>query len=246
MSFDPYDDGIAIVLQLSRVAREEDIEAARALRTRWLEHYGPIGQGFRNCGLQGEIGSREITLWADRVRDADGPEAAVDHAKDIARTAGKALPVAGWQVTSAEEPAQADAAARFGLPVRAVRPDGDGDGQQPAPSDAGLPQGLRPHGGWVLLVFGLRFFAPRLDQVHAEALRSAVVLIGIALLHIPSRAWCGPREHLLAAIAGGCAAASLIYDFAAPHTSFAWVVRAISAVSAAVWAVLWMRRGRRE
>jgi hypothetical protein len=245
MSIDPYDDGIAIVLQLSRVAREQD-----PLLTRWLEHYGPMGQGFRNCGTRGEIGSREITLWADRVRDAEGPDAAVDHAKDVARSAGKVLPVAGWQVTGAETPAQADMAARIGQPVAAVRArreiDGDGERDRAAASSAGLPTGLRPSGAWVLLVFGLRFFAPRLDPVHPEALRSAVVLIGIALLHVPSRAWCERREHLLAALAGGCAAASLAYDFVAPNAAFAWFVRALSAVSAAVWAVFWMRRGRRD
>jgi len=207
------------------------------------------GQGFRNCGTRGEVGSREITLWADRVRDADGTEAALDHAKDVARSAAKVLPVAGWQVTGAELPAQPDVHARAGQPVVADRPrrdaDRDGDGDAAAASDAGPPAGLRPSGAWVLLVFGLRFFAPRLDPIHTEALRSAVVLLGIALLHVPSRAWCGPREHLLAALAGGCAAVSLGYDFIAPNTAVAWFVRALSAVSAAVWAVFWMRRGRR-
>jgi hypothetical protein len=255
---DPYDDGIAIVLQLSRVARAEDLAAASALLERWLEHYGPRGEGFRNCGVRAELGSREITLWADRVREGGDDDDAIEHARDTARTASKVLPVAGWQVTSAEEPSKAGAVARperraTGVQVQDedAEPDAAPDPEparsqlNEAATNTTLPPGLRPHGGWVLLVFGLRIFAPSIDPLHADALRSAVVLLGIGLLHIPSRHWCGSREHVLAALAAGCAAASLINDLSDGDGAGAWLMRAISAVAAAVWAVLWMRCGRR-
>ena len=117
---------------------------------------------------------------------------------------------------------------------------------EPATRTQVEPPGLRPRAAWVLGLFALRFLAARLDPAHADALGSAVVALGIVALHVPSRAWCSVREHLLASVACSAAALSLACDLAAPNSSLAWIVRAVSAIAAAAWAVLWIRSGRRE
>jgi hypothetical protein len=224
MEQDADEDGIAIVMQLKRPLHDEDRRTAKTLFELWLQHYDAESGAVRDSGMRAEVGAREISLWAQGLRHPGGADGIVAHAEQVAREGAKYLPVAAWRITTAEE-------------GRAERSEGA------APV---MPEGLRPRGTWILAVFALRLLVVRLDPAHADALRNAIVLLGIPALHIPSRAWCGRREHVLAAVACGASAVALGYDVAAPGTTGAWIVQAVSAVSSTIWALLWMRRGRRE
>lgn len=122
-SWDVYDDGIAITVDLQRPASPSDIEALRRLLDAWLAPYeSESGQSYRNCGHQGDVGSRRLAVWADRVADPAGPEAAVDRARAIGEQAATVLPVASWRVGPATEASDADLEVRLGAPLTVVRP----------------------------------------------------------------------------------------------------------------------------
>ncbi|MBZ0121129.1 MAG: hypothetical protein K8H88_29305 [Sandaracinaceae bacterium] len=124
MDLNPF-DGIGIVLELSRPATEADLVVARDLLEEWLTRYDE-GPRYRNCGLEGDAPrSTRVVLWADRVDDADGPEAAIAHAESIARRASTILPVRSWRLSGGKQQAEGDLEARLGVPLVAVRPGGD-------------------------------------------------------------------------------------------------------------------------
>ena len=76
---DPYDDGLALVLELAAPATKGDVDFARGLLKEWLRGYeSPSEQLYRNAGTQGEVGARQLVLWADRIRDPDGHAGALE------------------------------------------------------------------------------------------------------------------------------------------------------------------------
>ena len=80
MTMDPYNDGLAIVLSLSRPATAEDIAIADRLLDDWIEPYQQAGL-CRNPELRGKVGDRELILSAERWSHPDGENAVITDAR---------------------------------------------------------------------------------------------------------------------------------------------------------------------
>ena len=119
--------------------------------------------------------------------------------------------------------------------------------QQPgAPESEPRPPGLRPSAGWLIAVLLVRILVAGFPTTLSQPLRSAILLAGVAGLQIASRAWCGTREYALAALACGASAGSFVLELNAPGSGMATAMLALSLVSCALWAVLWLRRGQKH
>lgn len=124
MGMDPHDE-LAIVLELSRGAKEEDLAGARRLLDEWLSVYDD-GPRYRNCGLEGDaLGSTRLVLWADRIDDPGGPASAVRRALEIGRRASSFVSRREWRLDEGGDCGARDIEERLGVPLLVVRPGGD-------------------------------------------------------------------------------------------------------------------------
>lgn len=115
---------------------------------------------------------------------------------------------------------------------------------QPTPPPTPASGGVRPSVGPLIALLLGRLLLGFLPPLLANPLRSAILVVGIALLQYRSRAYCGTREMVLAALACGAAAGTLVLDLNDPTSSMAIGMRVLTVAAGAAWAVLWLRRGR--
>jgi hypothetical protein len=198
---DTREEGLAIGVLLSRPASREDVEKAQDLLDEWLSPYDEDGGAprYRNCGVDGGEGARELTMWCDRLDDVRGTDAAIDRARVMAARAREILPTAGVKITGASAVSARDLDARLGAPSIAVRPGGDLVGDLMAAGVLRRPPGLRPSQTHVL-VLGIAVAAcSALGAPTSTCARTAVIAIGVAGLAFASRAWTNITTNLLAA-----------------------------------------------
>jgi hypothetical protein len=243
--FDPYDDGISIVLNLSRVASQQELDAAADLLEEWASHYRAEGRSHRNAGRRGRLGDRRMEIYLDRIVDPHGPAAALEYAEDLARRARTALPVASHEITSADDALDADIEERLGVQRIVVRPGGDAVADLRAARLLPMPPGLRPSVLWVFPLFAARFATSLLDPPYASYAGNAIVVAGVGGLAIASRHWCGRREHALAVAFCLVAAGNIAIVAAAPsNDGLLWAARLASIVLGILWIVTWLGRGK--
>lgn len=108
---------------------------------------------------------------------------------------------------------------------------------------AGTKTGLRPAVHWLLALLLARFAFALLPIELAAPMRSAGTLLAVAGLQLASRAWCGTREMVLAALTCGGCAGMLVHDLAAPGSGSP-ALNVFTAVSGGAWAMFWLRCGR--
>jgi hypothetical protein len=244
---DPYDDGVAIELSLSRAAIDDDISKAQDVLDEWASAYeSEDTQRYRNCGVSGAAGDERIVLWLDRVDDPDGKDAALERAKKIAARAERELPVASWKLSGAEAASDADLEARIGSAPIKVRPGGDAAAEV-ARSTEQKPWGIRPSFYWllpiVLVRLGVRF--GNVPDPLSIQVSSGSTIAAIALLTGASWAWCTWRERALALAAIAGAAAHLAVAMYMPGDETAANATRIGEVVLAIgWAYMWLGRAK--
>ncbi|MBN8615960.1 MAG: hypothetical protein J0L92_35545 [Deltaproteobacteria bacterium] len=198
---DTREEGLAIGVLLSRPATADDVHAAQDLLDDWLDRYdsGEAAPRYRNCGVEGSEGARELTLWCDRLDDAAGTAAAIEHARSIAAKAREVLPTAGVEITAASAVSARDLDARLGAPSITVGPGGDLVGDMMAAGIIPRPPGLRPSQTYVL-VLGIAIAAcTALGAPMSTYVRTAAIVLGVGGLAFASRAWTSTTTQLLAA-----------------------------------------------
>jgi hypothetical protein len=194
-------EGLAIGVLLSRPATIDDVQAAQDLFDEWLARYDEGGgpPPYRNCGVHGGEGARELTLWCDGLDDPSGTGAAIDHARGIAARARDVLPAVGVKITTASAVSARDLEERLGTPSVTVRPGGDLVGELMAAGRIARPPGLRPSQTH-LLVLGLAVAAcSLLDAPTSTYARTALIVLGVGGLAFASRGWTNASTQLLAA-----------------------------------------------
>ncbi|MEM1414940.1 MAG: hypothetical protein AAGH15_08565 [Myxococcota bacterium] len=179
MPANPYDDGLSIALELSAPATRDDRERAYRLLDRWLARYEgepPFEDQpprYRNCGVEGDVGSPALTLWADRIVDPEGDDAALRWAEAIAEEAATHPAVRAARVGDATDPSNNDTIARLGTSVLEVRPGGNLVDAWERQAYGGWSERvkagrLRP-GGWALAVAGALAVVRRLADAPFDA-----------------------------------------------------------------------------
>lgn len=246
--YDAYNDGLAIEITLDRPATEADVAAARDLLYAWLEAYGEQGLGYRNCGADAEVGATRFALWADRIRHADGNEAAVDVARSAAAQADEVLPTLLAVVTSAGDAADKDLGQRLGRGAFQVRPGGDLLADVRTTEAPWYNGGLRPSFLPLAVMGLLRVIARRYETEVPGVAPNIVGGIGIIAL-----TWASSHHLHRGQVVMGCVASSVLLacglvgllqpsatsaiallERMTPFVGFAWVVS---------W--IWLERNRR-
>lgn len=248
LQYDPYNDGLAIEITLDRPATEPDVTAARALLNTWLDEYGAHGRGYRNCGVDADVGATRFALWADRIRHPDGDEAAVEAARSAAARASHVLPTLSVEVSSAAEAADRDIVARLGHAPFQVGPGGDLLAEVRAAEAPWYNGGLRPSFLPLAVMVFLRVLARRYETEVPGVAPSLVGGLGIIALTWASRhhlrrgqivVGCVVSSLLLAQglvslLQPSAASAIALLATIGPFVGFAWVVS---------W--IWLERNRR-
>jgi hypothetical protein len=246
MTTDPYNDGLAIVLSLSRPATAEDIAIADRLLDIWIEPYEQAGQ-CRNPELRGKVGDREIILSAERWSHPDGAGAVISDARHVISLAKAQLPVASCKLSDLDSTVSADhdeIAARLGSPVSQVKPGGDLLAELRNAGALPLPIGLRPSGMWVALVAIASFAANRTPDPLRTCLYAGTVVLGVGGLQLASRHWCKRREHALAVLTCIAAIADLLANLNATDGTLRIVARLALLGFFVAWMIFWQRRGK--
>ena len=245
---DPYNDGLAIEMTLERPATVEDVAAARAVLNSWLEAYGECGHGYRNCGVDAEVGATSFALWADRIRHADGSEAAVAAARSAAARASHTIATLSVEVTSAAEAADRDMVARLGHAPFQLRPGGDLLANVRATEAPWYNGGLRPSFLPLAVIGLLRLIARRYETEVPWLAPSIVGGLGIIALTWASRHHLRGGQIVMGGVASsvllvpglasllqpGAGSAIALLAKIGPFVGFAWVVS---------W--IWLERNRR-
>ena len=245
LQYDPYNDGLAIEITLDRPATEADVAAARALLGDWLAAYGDQGLGYRNCGVEAEVGTTRFALWADRIRHADGGEAAVDAARNAAAQVRRTLPALSAQVTSAAEAADRDMDARLGHAPFHVRPGGDLLADVRAAEAPWYNGGLRPSLTAVVLMFVLRYVAREWETEVPLVVPNLLTACAVAGL-----TWASRLNLKRFQVVVGCCASSVLLAHGLVGVFLPGSALAISAlflVGAAAqfaWVATWLWRRR--
>ncbi|AKF09427.1 hypothetical protein [Sandaracinus amylolyticus] len=241
---DPYVDGIAITLELSRPVSEADRDVAARLLDEWLAAYEGEPMRYRNSASDAVRGATRIVLWADRIDDPEGASAALTRAHATLDRAKRALPVVSGRVTSAEDASSADLEARLGTTPIVVQPGGDSAARFLAGlHHARTPSGLRPRIAWLAPAIIARLVARGLDGAMAALLSDGAVLVTIVALSIASRAWLTRREHVLGAAAVLAAVTHTVVALRGLDST-ASLVRLVVTLAAVAWAACWLSRGR--
>jgi hypothetical protein len=239
---DPEDDGLALVLELERPATTDDLDAANAMLEEWLAPYEGDDPRYRNSNVEGDVDARELVVWADRIRDPDGAEAAIERLSSFGESAKEKLPVKSWRIESAPKPADVEKPPET-QPISEPGDTAAREEAEPEKRKAPLPSGLRPGIMWLVPILIARLAARGVEGTTAIALASGGTLIGVMVLAIASRNWCRPIDHALAALAVLASGAHLALALLHPEMDAAInVLRWIALLTAIGWAYLWLSR----
>jgi hypothetical protein len=246
MTIDPYNNGLAIVLSLSRPATAQDIAIADRLLDDWIEPYEQAGR-CRNPELRGKAGDREIILSAERWSHPDGADAVIADARNVTSLAKAQLPVASSKLSDLDSTVSADhdeIAARLGSPVFQVRPGGDLLAELRKAGALPQPTGLRPSGMWIALLAVASFAANRMPDPLRNWFYAGTIVLGVSGLQLASRQWCERREHVLAVLTCTAAIADLFANSNATDETLRLVTRLALLGFLVAWMIFWQRRGK--
>lgn len=243
-TFDPYSDGLAIVLRLSGPATQQDLRAASDLLDEWIDSYEVHGR-CRNAEVSGALGESRIALCAERMVHPEGTSRVFADAERIGARAQQRMALASWTVTDLDSTLSADqreVAQRLGTPVFQVRPGGDVLKDLRRAGLVSTP-GLRPATGWSTAVFLAAFFARRLDAPLKYWLHAAAIVFGVAGLQLASRHWCTTREHALAAVTCISAVVTLAMNLSGSNGDASLMVNLLPFGFLVAWHFSWIRQG---
>lgn len=248
LQYDPYNDGLAIEITLDRPATEADVAAARALLSEWLEAYGEQGLGYRNCDADADVGATRFTLWADRIRHADGSEAAVGVARGAAARASEVLPTLSAQVASANEAADRDMVARLGDAPFQVRAGGDLLADVRATEAPWYNGGLRPSFTPLAVMGLLRVIVRRYETEVPWATPSLVGGLGVIALTWASRHHLRWGQIVMSGVASSVFLAHALVSLLQPSAASAIaLLQRLGIFVGFAWVVswIWLERNRR-
>lgn len=177
-----------------------------------------------------------LVVWADRIRDPEGHDAAIARCERVAVLARERLSVRSARVTSADEAAADDVEERLGTPLVHVTPGGS--------ASAFLETLAResPSASRSLPALLLAFLARWLPAPWSTVVTGAVLAVALARLTWVTRRRSPPWVYGLAACAGLaallCAASSVLLPGA---TSMA---RVAALFAYFVWSSAWTRARR--
>lgn len=247
---DPYDDGLALVLDLPRPATDADVAALDRAHDEWLASYEESHPPqYRNTGTSGEPGDRRLSMWADRISAPEAYARLEAIGSTLAGDLGAATRpprIVIWRIEGAAAGSDADLDARLGTGAVAVRPGGDLVAELEARGMLPTPPGLRPALWLAGIVAILRFLARRLEAPLSEWAPSAITIAGVLVLAIAGRRWVRRTEHLLAAIAIAASVARVVAVWLAPDHPARAALGLVDTLTFVVWAIAWSRRGRRR